>query len=438
MAPAPDQRAGARRVLLFLLLLLLVWTPLQLFVWPGLQPWYSARVAGTASLLLGVIERGERITTLRPDGAVVHIESGLNENTNEPVMSVSADLLHFYVVLVVSLVLVWPGLPIRRRLALLAVSVTGLFLYHVIVILIKIEHVYAVALAEVSLRNYSDAERWFWEWLHDSTIFLGIPIIPAVALVTLFAASGFGEEARTQANRKPPTAGRSAMGPRGPTRRWGTVAALLGAVLIAASAGACITHGPRIAARQSEKRCMLGYRALAEGDIPGALKLFEGAIALNPRFSDSYLGKGDALTAAGRTSEATEAYRAAIDRAPDRAVTHFKLGNALLALKDPQGALTAFQDTLALEPNLREARINLALTLGRLGRPAESEGVLREALGSHPDDREALLQLSALLIAGQRACEALPHLQRLRVLGPPAGREALVEESVAELQRTCP
>lgn len=429
MAPVPDARAGARRVLLFLLLLLLVWTPLQLFVWPGLQPWYSARVAGTASLLLGVIERGERITTLRPDGAVVHIQSGLNENTNEPVMSVSADLLHFYVVLVVSLVLTWPGLPIRRRLALLAVSVAGLFLYHVIVILIKVEHVYAVALTEVSLRNYSDAERWFWEWLHDSTIFLGIPIIPAVALVTLFAASGFGGEARPRANRKPPTAGR---------KRWGTVAALVAAVLLAASAGACIAHGPRIAARQSERRCMLGYQALAEGDIPGALKLFEGAIALNPRFSDSYLGKGDALTAAGRTPEAPEAYRAAIDRAPDRAVAHFKLGNALLALKDPQGALTAFQDALALEPNMREARINLALTLGRLGRPAESESVLREALGSHPDDREALLQLSALLIAGQRACEALPHLQRLRVLGPPAGREVLVEESVTELQRTCP
>ena len=429
MAPAPDARVGARRVLLFLLLLLLVWTPLQLFVWPGLQPWYSARVAGTASLLLGVIERGERITTLRPDGAVVHIQSGLNENTNEPVMSVSADLLHFYVVLVVSLVLAWPGLPIRRRLALLAVSVAGLFLYHVIVILIKVEHVYAVALTEVSLRNYSDAERWFWEWLHDSTIFLGIPIIPAVALVTLFAASGFGEDAHRRANRKPPTAGRM---------RWGTVAALVAAVLLAASTGACIAHGPRIAARQSERRCMLGYQALAEGDIPGALKLFEGAIALNARFPDSYLGRGDALVAAGRTPEAPEAYRAAIDRAPDRAVAHLKLGNVLLALKDPQGALNAFQDALALEPNMREARINLALTLGRLGRSAESESVLREALGSHPDDREALLQLSALLIAGQRACEALPHLQRLRVLGPPAGREALVEESVIELLSTCP
>lgn len=427
MDPAPDaKRLGALRIILFLLTLLLVWAPLQLLVWPRVQPWYSARVAGAASLLLAAIERGERLTTLRPDGALIHINSGLSGSA-EPVISVSADILHFYVVLVVSLVLVWPGIPAARRGLLLAGTAAGLFVFHVAVMLIKVEHVYAVDLAEVSLRNYSDAERWFWHWLHDTTIFLAIPIVPAIVLAMLFAASGFGQAPAEHAGRQ-----------SGAAASLKPLAGLSIVILVLATgAVACIAHGPRIAARQGERRSMLGYQALAEGDAASALTLFEGAIALDPVFADAHLGRGDALAALGRAPDAAGAYRAAIACEPDRAVAHFKLGNALLAGKDLEGAATAYRAALEHDPRLREARINLAQTLGRLKRPAESEAILMEALGSNPDDRDALLQLSGLLIAGQRACEALPHLQRLRVLGPPPGREALVEETVEQLQGTC-
>ena len=427
MDPVDGARPGARRVLRFLLVLLLVWAPLQLIVWPRIQPWYSARVASAASLPLALMERGERLTTLRPEGVAIHIESGLSE-TGEPVMTVSADLLHFYVVLVVSLVLTWPGIAWRRRLGLLAATVAGLVLYHVVVILIKVEPVYAVALTEVSLRNYSDFERWFWEWLHDTTIFLGIPIVPALILVMLFAAGGFGETPRAGGRKTPDVTPRSRK----------RVAAIVGAGAAIVMVAACVAHAPRIAARQGERRCMLGYQALALGDAAGALARFEGAIALNPRFADAWIGKGDALAALDRGADAVAAYRAAIDSAPDRAITHFKLGNALLAARDLEGAASAYRDAIGHDPGLREARINLAQTLARLGKPGDSETVLTEALGSAPDDREALLQLSGLLIAGGRQCEALPHLLRLRALGPPPGREALVEESIVTLGRTCP
>lgn len=427
MDPPPDvTRLGARRILLFLLALLFVWAPLQLLVWPRVQPWYSARVAGTAGLMLAVLEWGERLTTLRADGVLVHIHSGLS-GTVEPVISVSADILHFYVALVLSLVLVWPGIPAARRALLLAGTAAGLFVFHVVVMLIKVEHVYAVDLAEVSLRNYSDAERWFWHWLHDTTIFLAIPIVPAMVLVMLFVANGFGQTAPAPAGRRSQPA---------PSARWKLVS-LSVVLLLLATAVACIAHGPRIAARQGERRSMLGYQALAEGDGASALTLFDGAIALDPAFAAAHLGRGDALSALGRSPEAAEAYRSAIACEPERAVAHFKLGNALLAGKDLEGAASAYRAALERDPRLREARINLAQTLGRLKKPAESEQVLVEALESNPDDRDALLQLSALLIGGQRACEAMPHLQRLRVLGPPPGREALVEETVEQLQGTC-
>jgi len=429
MAPADAARPGARRVLLFLVALLLVWAPLQFLVWPRLQPWYSARVASAGALLLGLVERAERVTTLRPGGIAIHVHSSLSESA-EPVVTVSADLLHFYGVLVASLVLVWPGLAFPRRAALLAAAAAGLFAYHVTVILIAVEHTYAVTLAEVSLRNYGDAERWFWEWLHDTTIFLAIPVVPALTLVLLFAASGFGETpARPHRGRTGP--------PESSSRR--RVAAVLGtAVALALLTSACVAHAPRIAARQSERRCMLGYQALGLGDATGALARFDGALALNPRFADAHLGRGDALTALGRAGDAAAAYQTAIEAAPERALAHFKLGNSRLAAKDFEGATDAYREALTRDPNLREARINLAQTLGRMGRAAESETVLAEALGTNPDDREALLQLAAILIGGGRQCEALPHLLHLRALGPPAGREALVEESIAQLAATCP
>lgn len=429
--PVPAARRESRRLLLFVLRALLVWVPLQFLIWPAAQPLYSAAVAGTANSVLAALEAGERVTRLRLDGAELMVFSDLRED-GRPADTYNADLLHFYAVLLISLLLAYPGLSARRRLGWIGAGLAAVFAFHVVAILIKVEHMYAVTLVEISARNYTDLERWLYGWLHDTVIYFAVQLVPAFALLLLFVTHGLGPSQSTPSPRP--------RGPVTPTARRSRRRRLLMAAASLAMAAAItpvVLLLPKIRARQAEKECMLAYHALVAGDTERAFSLFTLSMARNPSFQEARVGMGETLARQKKLPEAIELFRSVLRDDPDRGTAHLGLANALFAIADYPGALPEFRAAVQRDPDLPMARINLAITLSRLGRIEEAERDLREILADHPADAEALFQLSALLIAQRRACEALPFLRRSRATRLGGRRAELVEATIADLRGRC-
>lgn len=404
------------------MLLAPVWATLQFLAWPRLQPGYSALVSGAADAALGIIEAGERVTRLRTDGRLVHVRSDLRED-GQPATTYDADVLHFYMVLIVSLILVYPGPSARRRALMLGIGILFIFLFHVAVLLLNVEHMYAVTLERVSSRNYTDAERTFHSWLMDAVDHFAVQLVPAAALLFLFLRHGLGE--RRAAEPAPPGV---------PRRRAAMTAAVL---LLAAGGAVAVLHGPKVRARQAEKQCALGYREMQAGDLEGAAQAFASAVSRRPAFVEAREGLGLVRMRQGRAMEARDLFESLVRDDPGRHLSHLHLGNALYQLEAFEAAGRAYAESARLAPDSAEPAFNLSRALRSLGRREEAEQVLARLLDRHPDHRDALFQISASLIASGRACGALPHLLRLRELGPGSERAALVAQTIEDLREEC-
>jgi Tfp pilus assembly protein PilF len=79
----------------------------------------------------------------------------------------------------------------------------------------------------------------------------------------------------------------------------------------------------------------------------------------------------DVLYRSGRSAEAADQYRAAIESDPNSAANHYKLGTALLAESKIDAALVEFDNAIKLDPNDGEVHIDRAYVLQRLGRQSE-------------------------------------------------------------------
>jgi tetratricopeptide (TPR) repeat protein len=364
------------------------------------QPIYSAAVARVADLALSLIEAGQRVTRLRAEGVAIHFFTDLVEGP-APITSYNAHLLHFYVVLFASIFVVYPGLGLRRRLTLMALSLAGLFLFQVAVVLIDVEHLYAIELPPQGARAYGDAERAFWEWVHRTASFFAVQFIPAAALAILFVTQG-GLFERRAAPARPALPGKA-----GRRMRVATVAAVLLTAAVILTPFVRV-HMGRIDERQAEKECLQGYRALGASAWTEAAGLFTSALERSPGFAHAHEGLGLALMTRDRPTTA-----------------------------DLEGALAEFQKADELEPTRQGSWYNAAIALGKLGRRAEEESALLKFLELKPDHREALLLMSALLIHAGRTCDALVYLERLQKVGPPPERESLVRRSIAEFEVQC-
>ncbi|HET9481374.1 MAG TPA: tetratricopeptide repeat protein [Candidatus Polarisedimenticolia bacterium] len=385
-----------------------------------MQPWYSGRVTAAADAALGLIEAGERVTHLRSEGAYAHIFSELSE-VGKPALSLDLDTLHFYTALYASLFLAFPGLRLKTRIGALLAAMAALFAFHVLVLLINVEHMYAVTMTDVSARNYTGAARAAHRWLHDGADFLAVQLVPAIALVTLYFTTR--QDPGSNHHRSPWRAAAAA-----------TVVALLA---VGAVAAAFAAQRPRVAARQAESLCARAYRMLQQPDVAAALPLFERSVALNPDFAQAQDGLGLTLMRMSRPAEAAERYRLAIALSPSDPLAHLHLGNALTTLGDHAAALAEYEAVLRIDPRHREGMYNVAVLQKKLGRAEESVETLRSLLRLHPDYAPALFDLSASMISRRQACGALEYLRRLSTLEQDPQRLSLVRATVADLEVSC-
>ena len=163
----------------------------------------------------------------------------------------------------------------------------------------------------------------------------------------------------------------------------------------------------------------LGVIRFRGGEPDAGINLLQQALALHPHHASALNNLGNALRAAGRMSEALEAYRRAVALVrPPRARFLLNLGSAQLdmgqwteaagnlrcavalapadavawcwvghlerARENPEAALEAFSRAIALEPDLVEAHRGIGCTLRWAGRPVEARAAYEKVLEIAP------------------------------------------------------
>lgn len=134
-----------------------------------------------------------------------------------------------------------------------------------------------------------------------------------------------------------------------------------------------------------------------------ALRSFDEAIRLNPRYVEAHLNRSIVLSDLGRAPEAAEALAQAQELGrPDAtgfpsvvanrlANMHAELGRAYREAGALNAAIEQFRSALSIRSGFADLRLDLARTLIDAGEPEEAARELDEILRSRPEWLEAML-----------------------------------------------
>ena len=126
-----------------------------------------------------------------------------------------------------------------------------------------------------------------------------------------------------------------------------------------------------------------------------AIEYNEMMLRENPTNAHAHVQLGKAFVNAGRSGEALNHFRRAVQLNPIEEEGHYHIG-VLLMRSDPAIAEAAFLQTIHVNPENFKARNNLGLMMMNSGRPAEAEVQFRAALELNPNDKLILDNLRLL------------------------------------------
>jgi len=136
--------------------------------------------------------------------------------------------------------------------------------------------------------------------------------------------------------------------------------------------------------------------ALAPSDLEAAIGEVRASIGIRPHNARAHDKLGILLRAAGRPAEATQAFRAAVERDPDDPEALLNLGLSLALERDLEAARPLFERALTLAPESVRGHTNHGIALRVNGRPEEARRAFLRALEIDPGAAVARSQLAEL------------------------------------------
>ncbi len=130
---------------------------------------------------------------------------------------------------------------------------------------------------------------------------------------------------------------------------------------------------------------ILGVVRGLQGDAKEAGKLFEKAIALNPRHPMVHFNYAKALADAGLDEKALPHHHKAIELNPQHKESWLNLGRSLAQLGRHEEAIDAYDRALAIDPQFTQAWFNAGVMLHSLGRHPDALMALDRAVQTAPD-----------------------------------------------------
>ena len=162
--------------------------------------------------------------------------------------------------------------------------------------------------------------------------------------------------------------------------------------------------------RQPHALHQLGMLALQARQFPAAIDLISQAIRADRSQPAFYANLGEAYRHSGRTDEAAESYRKALQLNPGLATAHMLLGTLLHDAGRLDEAAAALREALRLQPDDPQARSRLGLVLDQQGKHSEAEACFRRVLRSE-DTSAGHFNLASVLNSLQRDDEAIAEYQ---------------------------
>jgi tetratricopeptide (TPR) repeat protein len=187
--------------------------------------------------------------------------------------------------------------------------------------------------------------------------------------------------------------------------------------------------------------CWMAYTNLgdilsAANRLPEAMDLFNHALRIKPAVAHYSLG--NAFIHAGRTSEAIQEYKWALQIDADYVEAHNNLGNALfLAGRTPE-AMDEYTQALRINPNYAEAHTNLGNALIQTRRVPEAIGHYKQALRMYPNSASTHNNLGAALEEMGRIPEAVEQLKAALRINPGYAEARNNLAKLEALQKTTP
>lgn len=157
---------------------------------------------------------------------------------------------------------------------------------------------------------------------------------------------------------------------------------------------------------------------LAAGDLAGALKPLEQALAAAPDDPSVHQAMGTVLLRLGRADEALKHFGEVAAARPDNTDALNNLGVARLIAGDPAGAEAVLRKALERDPLHLQARKNLALACLRQEKFTEGVTLIRDVLRDAPQDIEALLMMGDCYRDAGDAASARLFYQRVLAIQP--------------------
>jgi len=131
-----------------------------------------------------------------------------------------------------------------------------------------------------------------------------------------------------------------------------------------------------------------GVCCKAIGQLDGAVKSFEKALAIKPEYAEAQYNLGVILKELGQVDAAMKCYEKALTIKHEYPNAHNNLGQIFLELRQLDAAVDHFEWAVAFKPDFAEAHNNLGVTLQELQQWDESIKSYEKAIDIKPDYAE--------------------------------------------------
>jgi tetratricopeptide (TPR) repeat protein len=153
---------------------------------------------------------------------------------------------------------------------------------------------------------------------------------------------------------------------------------LMSVLMLMSSLAGCTSTVPETKAPES-KSALQATNKLRTGDLAGALKDYNQAIAQNPKDADAYVNRGIAQDELGQHQAAIADYTKALELKPDRILAYYNRANAYHQLKENEKAIADYTKIISLDAKYSYAYANRGATYFVMGKKEAAIADLQKA-----------------------------------------------------------
>ena len=183
----------------------------------------------------------------------------------------------------------------------------------------------------------------------------------------------------------------------------------------------------------AESLHVLGIVRAESGRLSDAVALFDATLLRDPAHAPAHNSRGSALASLGQLDAAIASFERATELEPGFIGARFNLGQAYLESGRADAAVACFDAVLAAAPADGDVRLLRARALGRLGHFDRALVDYAEILARVPRHPLALAERIGVLLAADRAADAVAAAERAIALG--VGAPMLYANLAEALQR---